>query len=83
MLNLGICRKCQRCSVFRPALVDGDGNTVRRTYVECQLAQPELMGWDGSPPDGCPYVLEHKLSEEAVSELEEEEADEEDEDDDA
>jgi len=71
MLNLGICRTCPRCEAFRPAMLDEAGNKVRKSFVECGLADDETMlGWGSEVPEGCPYVLEHKLSEEAVSGLE-------------
>lgn len=37
------------------------------------------LGWDSDVPEGCPYVLEHKMTEEAIEDLDmegEEEADE-------
>ena len=80
MANLGICstRKCPRCSSFRPAMVDEEGNMCRRSYVECDLARHGTLGWKSKVPDGCPYLLEHKLSEDSVAEMDTEEDEEDD-----
>lgn len=72
MLNLGICRRCPNCKSLSPALVGEDGLEVRRSCVDCCKASGGL-GWLSNVPDGCPYVLEHKMTEEAVEDLGQEE----------
>ena len=70
MVNLGICRKCPKCSSFSAALVNDRGDRVRSSFAECIVSgTQELCGWDSEIPDGCPYVLEHTLMGENVNEL--------------
>lgn len=79
MVNLGICRKCPKCATFSPAYVDDEGRKTKRSSVECALLNDVPLGWDSDVPEGCPYVLEHKMTEEAIEDLDmegEEEADE-------
>jgi len=73
MVNLGICRRCPKCAVFSPAHVDDVGEKTTRSYVECLLGGAEMLGWDSELPDGCPYVLEHRLTDEALADLDEDE----------
>lgn len=68
MLNLGICRKCPNCKSFSPALVGENGLKVRRSFVDCLLASGGL-GWHSEVPEGCPYILEHKMTEEMAEDL--------------
>lgn len=68
MLNLGICRRCPKCSEFSAALLNDKGERVRNSIVDCELDTGGL-GWDSEIPDGCPYVLEHKLMEESMESL--------------
>ena len=70
MLNLGICRKCPSCQSLSPALVGEDGVEVRMSSVDCSLSPTgSCLGWRSEVPDGCPYILEHKMTEEAVADL--------------
>lgn len=72
MVNLGICRKCPKCTEFSPAIVIEDGTKTKLSYVECALTAA-CLGWDGEVPEGCPFVLEQKLTEESVEDLDGEE----------
>ena len=49
-------------------MVGDDGLEVRKSFVDCSLVCCGL-DWRSSVPDGCPYVLEHKMTEEAVEDL--------------
>jgi len=79
MLNLGICRKCPNCKSFNPAMIRDDGSEVRASFVDCTLVSM-AVGWRSEIPEGCPYILEHKMTEDAVEDLgcEEEEGEEND-----
>jgi hypothetical protein len=75
MANLGICRKCSNCRSFSPAVVNDRDVKIQLTFIECGLSVGEPMGWDDEIPDGCPYMLEHKLTEDAVSDFDKEDDD--------
>ena len=61
--------------MFSPAYVDEAGQKTKKSWVECDLlGETEMLGFDAPLPDGCPYVLEHKLTEEALDDLEDDDA---------
>ena len=72
MANLGICRKCPDCWVFSPAVVDSSDVKLKMTFVNCEL-EVGPIGWTEDVPAGCPYVLEHKLTEDAMADLDDKE----------
>ena len=76
MANLGICRRCSDCRALSPAVVDEKDVKLKLTFVDCGLSTGGPVGWDDAVPEGCPYVLEHKLTEDAVADLDKEDEDE-------
>lgn len=50
-------------------MIGDDGLEVRKSFVDCSLSSGGL-GWNSGVPEGCPYILEHKMTEEAVEDLE-------------
>ena len=72
MVNLGICRRCPKCSEFNAALVNDKGERVRNSIVECEvLGTQEVLGWDSSIPDECPYLLEQRVMSDSMESLSE------------
>ena len=70
MANLGICRKCQYCTEFLPALMDENSEKWSPSCVDCAIG--EYVEWDSDVPDGCPFRLEHLMSQDSVDDLAEE-----------
>ena len=82
MVNLGICRRCPKCSEFSAALVNDKGERVRNSIVECGvLGTQEVLGWESEIPDECPYLLEQRVMSDSMeslsADLKEEEAEDE------
>lgn len=66
--------------MFSPACIDDTGKMTKHSWVECSLVEPGVsLGWNSDVPDKCPYILEHKMTEEAIEELGEPEPEGEDE----
>ena len=62
MLNINICAKCPH-GEYHPSFFDDEGRMTRAPWADCALAVGELSYGD-EVPDGCPYVLEHALTQE-------------------
>jgi hypothetical protein len=50
-------------------MVGEDGVEVRTSGADCALVGASFIGWRSEVPEGCPYVLEHKMTEEAVADF--------------
>jgi hypothetical protein len=61
MINLGICRKCPSGKVTPSQFDKERGRVVSLASVDCKVRGSELMG-DSEIPDDCPYILEHKMT---------------------
>ena len=64
MVNPAICRKCPHCGGVEEPIRD-EGRLVAECMIECEFEAVLLVG--NEPPVECPYVLEHKLTEEDSS----------------
>jgi hypothetical protein len=67
MANLGLCKKCGHCLKINPSVQDDRGIKLLSSQAWCDLIG--ILGWDSQAPDGCPYLLEHTVTLESVSEL--------------
>lgn len=79
MVNPAICRKCPNCSGVEGPIRDEDDSLIATTMIHCGVL-PDIhadSGFtrtllvDSEVPSECPYLLEHKLTEEHSSELQE------------
>lgn len=75
MANLGICRKCSNCREFSPAVVDDRDVKLKLTFVDCGLVSGGVIAWDDEVPEACPYMLEHKLTEDDMADFDKEDED--------
>jgi hypothetical protein len=62
MLNLNICANCQKGD-YNPSRMTRDGEMTRAPSVECNLAGGAHLTSESQIPNGCPYILEQKLTE--------------------
>jgi len=67
MANLGLCRKCGHCLKISPLIQNSKGIKILSSQAWCELTG--VIEWDSSAPDGCPYLLEHIIMSDDVSEL--------------
>lgn len=74
MANLGICRKCDKCDRLYRGKLARDGQKLSSAQVWCTLngGVPSAMEWDTEVPEGCPYMMEHLVTKDAVADLAEE-----------
>ena len=61
MVNLNICIKCSHCVKYSRSKLDGDGRLERGPLVDCDL--DGVLFYSSNVPQGCPYALEQKLTE--------------------
>jgi len=62
MVNLHICAKCL-LGKYDPSRTGEDGVLIEAPSVNCELETGFLLLFDSELPVGCPFVLEHKLTE--------------------
>ena len=65
MINLNICAKCPKCKTFSPTTYHC-GTLTTLPSVECELIPSVGLVGNSELPEGCPYILEQQLLEEAA-----------------
>jgi len=68
MVNPGICRRCTHCQDVSECLRD-DRGLIRIVSVDCALEPGGIVVGHTPIPEDCPYLLEHKLTEEHTEDM--------------
>ena len=73
MINPKICAKCKFATIHQPEY-DKQGNKISLWNVDCAASSlfnvyhvPDTFNMSDDPPPKCPYLLEHKISMQDVS----------------
>jgi len=66
MIDFTLCKKCKNCLELSPSEFNDRGEFVVLSSVECEIGGLLLM--KSEVPEGCPFVLEHLMSQDKLIE---------------
>jgi len=73
MLNLGLCRKCEKCEKYCPPVRSDEGVLVGLPSIQCKVSDSSSLEnasltWNSEIPSACVYLVEQEMTEDVAME---------------